>query len=216
MSPQRPERALTLYLRTHGLREFIVGMLLASVALVLSLHSSFALTNWDGTAETPMSAIVTGAFGAVAGYTWGARTPEYDDLSGEGRVASLRRWHPPVVILGTALSGFVVMYAATAAVDPALASGRALVGWCGLGFLSAALMRSTLAWVLPLGLVMVSSFAGYDAHVRPVWWNLASHSAGDEGAWVLAGCVAVLGVAATRVDRWTWWSFGRFSPRRGS
>lgn len=186
--------ALVLYVRTHNGVTYVVGTLLALGVLCLSLRTTIALGNLDSTASTPLSASIVMVLGILAGGTWDARAPEQDRLL-TGRPTCVRCAHPVVVITVSCVAAAVTMWFYLGAPAGAAVYFRTTLLWCGLGFASAALLRSTLAWVLPMAYLVILANVGYDSHGAPLWWNIPFRAPGAVTAWVGALLVAIWGAA---------------------
>ena len=106
-----------------------------------------------------------------------------------------------VVLLALALglSALPLLTGATAEVFGSAA--RNVVGYLGLGMISARLFGSGLAWLLPLGMFGPTLLLGVDSNNTPEPWAWSLHASSSTSAAVVAAALWGIGVAAAATGR---------------
>ncbi len=107
------------------------------------------------------------------------------------------RWAHLVVSLGVLLALAMVAESFADGGSP-LAAARAAFFWFGAALISMGVARASLAWVLPIALLVPLIRWGYPGG-EPAAWNWAQASAAEPVAWGIAAACFALGLAMTAV-----------------
>ncbi|MGW7068094.1 hypothetical protein ACWGII_20405 [Streptomyces sp. NPDC054855] len=104
-----------------------------------------------------------------------------------------------LLVLALGLTALPLLSGATAEVFGSAA--RNVVGYLGLGMISARLFGSGLAWLLPLGMFGPTLLLGVDSDNTPEPWAWSLHASSSTSAAVVAVLLWLTGVVAAATGR---------------
>ena len=195
----RPPRAGIRLLRLHATSRQVPAAMAAIAACALGLRIAL-IGHWDSYGALQLPLVFEAAAAAAITVTTASPLGEPERVTG--------RWLP-FLRLATVLALTVAAVGALAAAGTGaqLAGGtldvlRNVAGMTGIGLLCAAALGGGLAWVGPVGYLMVGAYGLYTQWHGPALttpWIWPARPPHDLGAAICAGLVFTLGIATIMV-----------------
>jgi hypothetical protein len=186
-----------LHFRSRRVPPALAGLAACAVALWAALEYHWSLGGAGGATEIPM--IIEGAAAAIIAVTTHGPFGESERATG--------RWLPFLRLsMALALSGAAIGLLALAAAvayrpqtgvylySGVLGVAQNVVGFAGVGLIFSLVTGGMIAWIGPLGLVVINQFALIANYSEPLTW--AARPATDRGGWIAAIVVCAAGLAA--------------------
>jgi hypothetical protein len=197
--PARPLQAGIRLLRLHATSRQVPAAMAAIAACALGLRIAL-IGHWDSYGALQLPLVFEAAAAAAITVTTASPLGEPERVTG--------RWLP-FLRLATVLALTVAAVGALAAAGTGaqLAGGtldvlRNVAGMTGIGLLCAAALGGGLAWVGPVGYLMVGAYGLYTQWHGPALttpWIWPARPPHDLGAAICAGLVFTLGIATIMV-----------------
>jgi hypothetical protein len=185
-------RLVCLHLTSRRFPVALAGVAACAIGLRVSLH-----WHWDTYGALQLPLIFEAGSAAVIAVATGSPFGDPERATG-GRLPYLR------LGAGLALTAFAAVALAVAGTGGHLAGGtldvvRNVAGLTGIGLLCAAAIGSGLAWIGPMGYMVVGAYALYQAWhgaASTTPWIWPARPPRDVGAALCAGLVFAAGIAA--------------------
>jgi hypothetical protein len=182
-------RLAWLHLRSRRVPAAVLALALLGGALRAVLH--WHLTSGGTLAQQGLMVIEAGAAVLIAITT---HSPFGEAERATGRWLPYLRLGAALALTGSAIGALQLGVTGASLPGGVLTLARNVIGITGIGLLAAPVTGGLLAWIPPLGYVGFAEYALNEAWRNPWTWPVRPPA--DRGAWICAGLVFAVGLAA--------------------
>ncbi|MCX4665912.1 hypothetical protein OG453_04360 [Streptomyces sp. NBC_01381] len=202
LAPRSPQTwAVLAFVRCRGLpRATGVALIVALVATAFA-GQRMAVPEFRYLVDfsVPVAEVVPLAHAVILATTLFSPMADLEQTSAQPMTRHRGLYLVVLLALAVGLSALPLLTGATAEVFGSAA--RNVVGYLGLGMISARFFGSGLAWLLPLGMFGPTLLLGVDSDNTPEPWAWSLHASSSTSAAVVAVALWVIGVAAAATGR---------------
>jgi hypothetical protein len=182
-------RLAWLHLRSRRVPSVLLALALCGGALRAVLH--WHLMSGGALAQQGPMVIEAGAAVLIVMTT---HSPFGEAERAAGRWLPYLRLGAALALTGIAIGALQLGVTGASLPGGVLMLARNVIGITGIGLLAALVTGGLLAWILPLGYVGFAEYALNEAWRNPWTWPVRPPA--DRGAWICAGLVFAVGLAA--------------------